>query len=147
MTTGISSFDSSLNKTIEFLKDVKDNLSLDDNEQAYKASRAVLHALRDRLNVDEATQLAAQLPMVVRGYYYEGWHPAGKPVKMRTLQEFLDYVHKELGKQQTPKLTDPNRLSRGVFAALAKHITGGEIQSLIDLMPAEIRPLFDRQAE
>ncbi|TVM18263.1 DUF2267 domain-containing protein [Oceanidesulfovibrio indonesiensis] len=147
MATGISSFDSSLNKTIAFLHDVRSNLALDDNEQAYKASRAVLHALRDRLTVEEAAQLAAQLPMIIRGYYYEGWHPAGKPVKMRTLQEFLDYVHKKMGTQQTPKLSDPNRLSRGVFAALAKHVTKGEIQSIIDLMPAEIRPLFSSQEQ
>jgi uncharacterized protein (DUF2267 family) len=31
----------------------------------------VLHALRDRLTVEEASDLAAQLPMLIRGLYYE----------------------------------------------------------------------------
>lgn len=51
---------------------------------AYNALRAVLHALRDRLPPDVAVHLGAQLPMLVRGIYYEGWYMAGKPTKERT---------------------------------------------------------------
>ena len=43
--------------------------------------RATLHALRDRLTVEEAAQFAAQLPMLIRGFYYEGWNPTDKPVR------------------------------------------------------------------
>jgi uncharacterized protein (DUF2267 family) len=33
----------------------------------------MLHALRDRLPPEIAVHLSAQLPMLVRGIYYEGW--------------------------------------------------------------------------
>jgi uncharacterized protein (DUF2267 family) len=51
----------------------------------------VLHALRDRLTVNEAAQFGAQLPMLVRGIYYEGWDPTRLPVKMNR-EEFLQRV-------------------------------------------------------
>jgi uncharacterized protein (DUF2267 family) len=62
--------------------------------QSYAALRAVLHALRDRLPVDESVQFAAQLPMLVRGVYYDGWDPSRVPIKM-SLGEFEARVRRE----------------------------------------------------
>jgi uncharacterized protein (DUF2267 family) len=59
---------------------------------SYLALRAVLHTLRDRLIVDEAIDLGAQLPMLVRGFYYENWQSVGKPLKYRHKEEFLNQV-------------------------------------------------------
>jgi uncharacterized protein (DUF2267 family) len=64
-----------------------------DRRRAYRALAAVLHALRDRLTVDEVAQLGAQLPILVRGLYYDQWHhPAGKPDRLRHKEEFLAAV-------------------------------------------------------
>jgi len=35
-----------------------------------------LHALSDRLTVQEVAQLGAPIPMLIRGFYYEGWVPS-----------------------------------------------------------------------
>jgi hypothetical protein len=48
------------------------------------------------LSVDAVAALGAQLPMLVRGFYYEGWHPSGKPLKDRKKSEFLAHVAAEL---------------------------------------------------
>jgi uncharacterized protein (DUF2267 family) len=56
MTTGISTFDQSLNTTIEWLKDVQEEMGLDDEQRAFRVLRGVLHALRDRLTVEEAVR-------------------------------------------------------------------------------------------
>lgn len=71
-------FDRTLQKTNLWLGDVMAELDTEDRHQAYSALRATLHALRDRLTVDEAAQLAAQLPLLVRGIYYENWRPAAR---------------------------------------------------------------------
>lgn len=94
-----------------------------DEEQAYSALRAVLHAVRDRLTVDEATDLAAQLPMVVRGFYYEGWKPALAPNKERTVEEFLDHVGSSLTGNST---IDPGTATPVILQFLDRQLSGGK---------------------
>jgi uncharacterized protein (DUF2267 family) len=72
--TGLPEFDSALQKTNIWLKDLMEQLRCE-RHQAYFALRTVLHALRDHLTVDEVVGLGAQLPMLVRGFYYEGCRP------------------------------------------------------------------------
>ena len=79
--TGVKAFDSTIQTTNVWLNDILDRLGWQNHYRAYHALRAVLHALRDRLGVDQAAALGAQLPMMIRGFYYEGWHPAGTPAE------------------------------------------------------------------
>lgn len=45
-----------------------EELDWQDRHAAYLALRATLHALRDRLTVEEVAELGAQLPMLIRGF-------------------------------------------------------------------------------
>jgi uncharacterized protein (DUF2267 family) len=108
-------------------------------DRAYHALRAVLHALRDRLSVDHVAALAAQLPMLVRGFYYEGWRPRGKPLKERHKEEFLAHIAAEF--RGDPNV-DPERITRMVFQVLSKHVTSGEIENVTHSLPAELRSLW-----
>ena len=82
-------FDASLQKTQVWLNDVMGELDWEEQPQkACLALRTALHALRDRLTVEEAVHLGAQLPILIRGVYYEGWKLTGKPVKERHKSEF-----------------------------------------------------------
>src|SRR5659263_201271 len=80
-----------------WLNDLAEQLGTDDHRQAYRVLRAYLHALRDRLPVDEAAQLAAQLPELIRGIYYEGWNPSSTTVRYRDLADFLDRISADAG--------------------------------------------------
>jgi len=139
--TSIAAFESTLQTTNIWLHDIVERLGWGyDLHQAYHALRAVLHALRDRLPVDQVAALAAQLPMLVRGFYYEGWHPHGKPVKERHKEEFLAHVAAAF--QGDPQV-DPERVTRAVLQVLSKHVSIGEIEGVKCNLPAELRSLWD----
>lgn len=138
-TTQHELFSNTLQKTHIWLHDLMEELSWEDQHRAYLALRATLHALRDRLTVDEATHLGAQLPMLIRGFYYEGWSPAGKPIKERHKDEFCAHV-KASFKQEAD--IDAEKIVRGVFKVLAKRITEGEIEDIKHMLPSELRALW-----
>jgi uncharacterized protein (DUF2267 family) len=138
MTTGIEAFDHSLQLTNVWLKDLMARLGTDDRHLAYLALRTTLHALRDRLAVDEAAHLGAQLPMLVRGFYYEGWRPAGKPVKEHSRDAFLAHVKAEAHALDF----EPEPAVRAVFGLLAACISAGEIEDVKSALPGPIRALW-----
>jgi len=114
-------------------------IGLQGRHWAYLALRATLHALRDRLTVEEVAQLAAQLPMLIRGFYYEGWDPTGKPLRVRHKEQFLAQIEQQF---RGGGGIDSERLARGVFAVLAKRVSDGEIEDVKHVLPAQIRSLW-----
>ncbi len=138
--TGLDVFDHTIQVTNLWLKELMERLGTDDRHRAYLALRAVLHALRDRLTVDEAAHLGAQLPLLVRGIYYEGYHPAGKPLRERHVEEFLAHVRDSFRKD--PEV-DAERIARAVFALLKEKISSGEIEDVRHSMPRELRQLWE----
>jgi uncharacterized protein (DUF2267 family) len=137
--TSLTPIESTIQTTNIWLNDILERLGWQDQHRAYHALRAVLHALRDRLPVDQAAALAAQLPMLVRGFYYEGWHPHGKPVKERHKEEFLAHVAAAF--REDPAV-DPEWVTRAVLQVLSKHVSGGEVESVKRSLPTEIRSLW-----
>jgi uncharacterized protein (DUF2267 family) len=137
--TTLTPFDTTLQTTNVWLNAISKRLGWLDRHRAYHALRAVLHALRDRLPVDQAAALAAQLPMLVRGIYYDGWHPHGKPLKDRHRDEFFAHVVDAF--PDDPGV-ETERVVRVVFRVLADHVSDGEIDSVKQCLPAEIRLLF-----
>lgn len=137
--TSLAPFEGTVQITNTWLNDILARLGWEDGYRAYHALRAVLHALRDRLTVEQAAALAAQLPMLVRGIYYEGWHPHGKPVKERHKEEFLAHVAAAFRDDAS---ADPEKVTQAIFKVLAQHVTAGEIASVKQSLPTELRSLW-----
>ena len=137
--TGLEVFDKTAQTTNAWLKEIMEATGLD-RRRAYHVLTAVLHALRDRPTVDEVAQLGAQLPILVRGLYYDRWHhPAGKPDRLRHKEEFLATVAAELDHIGQ---IDPEDASRAVFAVLERHIAPGEIEDVKAMLPTHLRELW-----
>jgi uncharacterized protein (DUF2267 family) len=137
--TGLDVFDRTVHKTNNWLKELMEVLGWHDRHKAYLALRVTLHALRDRLTVEEVAQLAAQLPMLIRGFYYEGWDPTGKPLKERSKEEFLARIEEYFSGDDP---VDPEQVARAVFTVLSNRVTEGEIEDVKHVLPAEIEDLW-----
>src|SRR5579883_1947290 len=84
--------------TEEWIDDLQQRLGWHDRERVYSALLATLHALRDVLAQKEAVYVGAQLPALLRGLYYDGWHPPGRTAP-RSRSAFIariqDGVHRD----------------------------------------------------
>ncbi|MER3451683.1 MAG: DUF2267 domain-containing protein [Thermus sp.] len=140
--TGLEVFDTTLHKTHAWLKRIMEELGTEDRHRAYTALRAVSHALRDRLPVEEVAQLGAQLPLLVRGIYYEGWDPTGKPLKERHKEDFLAHVAREARTPTGPAL-EPEAAVRAVFKVLKEKVSEGELKDIQLLLPKGIREFWN----
>lgn len=123
-----------------WLNEISAELDTDDERYAYRALAAFLHTLRDRLPVDEAAQLAAQMPDLVRGVYYEGWRPAIVPERYRTVSEFLDRVAE---RALLHGETEASVVSVAAARVLRRHISQGELEDVFGMLPGEIRALIE----
>ena len=135
-STGLKVFDSTLQQTHEWLNSVSAELSTDDRESAYSALRAALHALRDRIPVKAATEFGAQLPMLVRGFYYEGFNPAHTPEPERHKDEFLASIADVYAKNNG---LEPLKIANAAFKTVNKFMTEGQIMQTRNMLNEEYR--------
>lgn len=128
----------SMQKTDEWLKDLARELGIDDPIRVNRALRATLHTLRDRLTPVEAAHLAAQLPILIRGLFYEGWNPARSPHRM----DRAEFLRRIMDQMQPPDY-EPEAAARAVFQVLQRHVTGGEIEDIRRMLPRDLDDLWE----
>jgi uncharacterized protein (DUF2267 family) len=142
--TGLPVFDESVQLANLWLNELMESADWDDKQRAYRLLRATLHALRDRLPAHEAAHLGAQLPMLIRGFYYDGWRMRDRAPKERTKAEFL--AHVDAAFKQDPN-ADTEELVRDVFKLLTRRISSGEIADVKGVLPPEIRALWPPESD
>ncbi len=142
--TQVAALDHTVQETNVWLKELAEEHDLGDRPHAYSALRAVLHALRDRLEPEQAVHLGAQLPLLVRGIYYAGWRPATTPDVTRRLDDFEARVSREL--LQGFRM-DPEATARAVFALLWRRLDFNEIAKVVAELPTPLRALWPEAAQ
>ncbi len=136
---GLKIIDESVQSANVWINDVDYRTGWDHKQRAYRLLRSVLHVLRDHLSVDETAQLAAQMPILVRGIYYEGWNPSKCPARMRSRDEFIERVQADF---KTDPLGDAPAAIAAVMHVLDGRISEGEMKDVRHAFSEEIRELF-----
>ncbi|MEZ5666929.1 MAG: DUF2267 domain-containing protein [Alphaproteobacteria bacterium] len=144
--TGLPVFDETVQLTNIWLNELMEAMGWTDRHRAYLGLRVTLQQLRDHLPVDEAAHLGAQLPMLVRGFYYEGWHPAHKPLKARDQDAFLIALHNGFRQLPTDEPIDPAAVAGAVFGLVGRRIAAGEARQVREALPRGIRALWPEPA-
>lgn len=132
---GLDVFDRTLHTTNAWLKEISEELDVD-RHAAWKVLSVVLHKVRDRLPVDLSAHLGSQLPLLVRGVYYDQYQPAKQPSRCHTLGEFLDDVGDWLT-DATP--IDPRQGAQAVFGVLSRHLASGQVAKVRANLPKAVR--------
>jgi uncharacterized protein (DUF2267 family) len=139
--TGLEVFDSSIQRTNLWLKDLMQELNWTDHRKTYRAFRCVLHALRDHLSPKDAIYVGNQLPMLIRGFYFDHWDLSGKPLASRNQGGFISVVSKYMSHDGDSD-SDAELVSRAVFRLLQRKVIDGEIEDLRHLVPRGVGDLW-----
>lgn len=139
-STGLDSFDNTIQITNEIFNEIETYYGWEDRRnQSYNIVRSVLHAIRDRLMVNDAAHFAAQLPLMLKGVFYDGWDPTKVPVKM-SKAEFVNRVRESFPFSIE---TDLEELIKVTIDSLKKHLDSHQLDQVQQLMPDDLKNLFN----
>jgi len=136
-THGVEVFDKTLQTTHIWLNELSEVIG-PDRHVAWHVLGAVLRTLRDRMPAELAAHLGSQLPLLVRGLYYDQWAPA-RPERGRSLDDFLHSVSEKLCDTRPVNVRDA---TQAVFHVLSRYVDRGQIEKVIHAMPEPVRNLW-----
>ncbi|WP_138429875.1 DUF2267 domain-containing protein [Fodinibius saliphilus] len=124
----------------QWIYEVATWLKLDpERSVSWNVLKVVLHSLRDRLPVEETFHFSAQLPLLIRGAFFEGYRVTGKPEKFHKSE-----IEKRLTKVLPPTLKiDARDAFKAVLLVLHDHVSTGELEDIYENMPKDIKQLWD----
>jgi uncharacterized protein (DUF2267 family) len=139
----VTVFSRTVQKSENWVSEMHKDLKWMDADSVYHLLRAVLQALRDHLNTNEAAQLAAQLPLLLKGTFYECWDPKAEMPKGLSKEEFLDDVREKMGPNGELNFD----LEQAVLVALRvmmKHVSPGEMADIIGSLKPSLKSFFEK---
>jgi uncharacterized protein (DUF2267 family) len=137
-TTGLEVFDRTLHTTNLWLDEICAEIG-PDKHLAWHVLGAVLRSIRDELLIGQSAHLAAQLPLLVRGAYFDQYRPAAQPVPERSQEDFIAQIRQELAGCRPVR---PDLAATAVMRTLNRHITEGQIKKVRDALPKSVRALW-----
>lgn len=105
----------------------------------------MLNVLRDRLPIQESFHLLSQLPSFLKLFYISGWKYREKPIKIRSIDEFIFAVEDELvrlGELNYNRRMPTEELIIIILNSLDRYLNDGEFRDILATLPPELYPLF-----
>src|SRR5262245_56033369 len=141
--TGLEVFDLTIQRTNSWLKDLMQELNWTDRRKTYLAFRCALHTLRDHMPINEAVFLGEQLPMLLRGAYFEHWNPRGKPEQLNSRADLFATLSIYLARDGE-STSGAEAVMRAVFRFLEHKAADGEIENVRPVLPRVLDDLWPR---
>lgn len=133
--------ENNIHQTMDWIYAIEEACHWDDDNQkkAFIALRAVLHQLRDLLGLEQAAHLSAQLPLVIRGIFFENWNPSPGATPKIEKADFLGSISKGLYPYRD---MDVEKTTKGVLHVLGGKLPPGEFEKIIKEIPKDIKDLY-----
>jgi len=139
MTRTIHIFERTTHEAHAWVNEVAGRTGWSNEREALRLLRTVLVKVRDHLPVNEVAQFAAQLPVILRGMFYEGWQPKTTPVHERHVDDFMAAIADSVGDVMEFSGSDD---IEAVFEVINLHISKGEVEDVRACLPQELRNLW-----
>ncbi|WP_439154275.1 DUF2267 domain-containing protein [Yoonia sp.] len=139
MTRTIHVFERTVHEAHDWVNELSGRLGWTSERDVLRLLRTVLCNIRDHLPVNEMAQFSAQLPIVLRGMYFEGWQPKKTPVRERHAADFIAAVEDEVG-----DVLDYSGMQdiKAVFNVINARISRGEVEDVRANLPLELQDLW-----
>lgn len=135
----LKAFEHTMALTNEWLNQLDQRLGWENKQRTYRLLRETMHAIRDCLGVNEASHLASELPMLIRGLYYEGWEPSATPVADNKKDAFILRIDRAF---KNDPLENSETAIRAIFDFLGEKISKGEIRDVRQSMSADLQKMW-----
>lgn len=136
---GLEVIDHSVHLTHEWINELAERLGWSSKRSALRLMRITLRHVRDHLVVNEVAHVSAQLPIVIRGFFFEGWVPKQTPIKERNVQDFVTFITEQMAEAEEYRGRDDIKC---VFDLLNNRISRGEVEDVRSTLPTSIRDLW-----
>lgn len=128
-----------------FFNEVAYELGIE-RDSAARITRAVFHALRDRLNPVDAIQFGQGLPIALKGIYFDQYRVSKTPIRIRSKEKFLDFIYSKDGPSASYDFPDRPSIARAlqaVFFILERTMSYGQIEQVRNMLNIELQDLID----
>ncbi len=136
---GLETIDHTVHVTHDWINELADRLDWSSKRSALRLLRVTMHQIRDNLLIDEMAQFSAQLPLLIRGMFFEGWVPKRTPLKDRHLGDFCAPIESMF--EHTLEYRGIEDITR-VFVLLNNRLSRGEIEDVRANLPTAIREIW-----
>lgn len=136
---GLEVIDHTVQLTHEWVNELTERLDWANHRDALRLLRLTLAGIRDHVGHEQAAQFAAQLPLLIRGMFYEGWKPSATPLKDRRRESFIEAIESHVG--EVTDYRGPEDIST-VLEFINGHVSEGEVADVRAGLPGPIRDLW-----
>jgi len=133
-------FDQYGEKARDWVRELAAELSLPE-EKAYRIIRVVLHSLRNHIPIAESFHLIAQLPLVWKGIYVDGWKPSQEFIRLGNMADYIQSIRhedKNMSGYDFGNDTHARKAIFGVWKLLANHVSDHQITHICNTLPNEV---------
>lgn len=139
MTRTIHVFERTVHEAHDWVNELTGRLGWTSERDALRLLRTVLCNIRDHLPVNEMAQFSAQLPIMLRGMYFEGWQPKKTPTKDRHVDAFIAAIEDEVGDVLDYRGTED---IKAVFSVINARISRGEVEDVRANLPQALKDMW-----
>src|SRR6516225_5392039 len=137
-TTGLEVFDKTLHTTNLWLDEISAEIG-PDRHLAWHVLGAVLRSIRDEMQVEQSAHFAAQLPLLIRGAYFDQYRPATQPAEHRSHDDFIARIQHEM---DGARPVNVQQAAAAVMRTLNRHVTEGQVKKVRDALPKGVRAMW-----